>query len=140
MDVIQNQDAELDRLRAELAALRDVSVRLEQERDELRARVAALEEGLKPFARGHLYFDEEFRQRTDTERAMMKLNQYDHDDRSPTAGDCRAAAALLAPASGDVPRLTDAENKKLTELYEESVRERELDGGRWPEQSGDEGK
>lgn len=58
----------------------------------LRAQVAELTEGLRPFAQGHLYADEELRHLPDID--AQAINPYD-TSRGPTVGDCRRAAALL---------------------------------------------
>ncbi len=54
---------------------------------------AKLRDALKRFAQGHLYAEEELRHLPNLYR--QPLNPYD-TDRSPTAGDCRRAAELIA--------------------------------------------
>lgn len=74
-------------------AVRDTSAGLA-----LLARVAELEAALQAFATGHLYADEELR-RDVPDLDAHPLNPYD-PPRSPTVGDCRKAAALLAGKGG----------------------------------------
>lgn len=60
---------------------------------EVATRNVELEMALKPFAKGHLYAEEELSHLPELNR--RPLNPYD-PDRSPTVGDCKRAAELLA--------------------------------------------
>lgn len=63
---------------------------------ELRAKLAEAVKLLRPFANGHLYFDEEHANKPERERDEMPLNYYDWRINTPKVGDCRKSAAFVA--------------------------------------------
>lgn len=68
-----------------------------EEISDLLAENGRLRAALRPFAQGHLYAEEELRHLPDL--YQQPLNPYD-TGRSPTAGDCKRAAELLAATTG----------------------------------------